>query len=140
MRPTELTRLFAVKPTLAFARGEPYPAGGRVRHRELGKWSVCSADLIRSTSVEQQALALLAYLEPAKAAIQAYTRASAAKPCISFWWDGSDYIGGFSLQSDTMRRLADLCQRIHFHYIYSEDQADSVEPPAGKRRAAAKTR
>lgn len=116
--PEEISKTFDITPTASHSRGAVYQskAGPRVRGTNL--WRVDSDQLVKSTSTEKHALALLEVLEPKKRLIQRYAKASQARICISIWWEGlTPPNGGFSMRSETMRRLTDLCKEIDFHFV-----------------------
>jgi hypothetical protein len=130
--PDIITKLFGLKPTTAWKSGETYKSKtGRSLVRSVGKWSVESSQLVKSTSVENNALALLQFLESQKEAIQNFSRDMEHRIVISFKWEATDNnYGGFSMTSETMRRLSDLCDDIHFYFIGAKRVAANA-PPKG---------
>jgi len=121
--PIELTKLFGVEPTEIWAKGE----SDGFRQRDFSKWGVRSDHFIKSTNAEKHALALLEVLEPGKVAIQEYAKAN--KVVVSLWWEGLDYVGGFEFHSETMIRLASLCNQMHFHFVCSADLLEKGDRP-----------
>ena len=116
VKPALITKSFGIKPTRAFAAGEPYKSKAGSRVRGFGQWAIDSDRLVQSTSPEKHALALLRLLEPRKRAIQGYTKKTTSKVGISIWWEASAAHGGFTLTSATIKRLASLCPEIDFHF------------------------
>lgn len=116
--PEKITKAFDIKPTDSHSRGAVYQSKAGPRVRGTNVWRVESDQLINSTSTEKHALAVLKMLEPKKRLIQRYAKAGKARVGISIWWEGlRPPNGGFSMMSETMRRLTDLCKEIDFHFI-----------------------
>jgi len=116
--PDEITKTFDITPTTSHSKGDVYQSKAGPRVRGNTQWSVRSEQLTQSKSTEKHALALLEVLEPKKHLIQKYAEASKARIGISIMWKGLEPPnGGFSMMSETMRRLMDLCKEVDFHFV-----------------------
>lgn len=116
VQPEEITKTFHIKPTRAFAAGEVYKSKAGKRVRGFGQWAIESGKLVDSTSTEEHASAILKLFEPQEAAIKKYLHATRDRVAISIWWEGSGAMGGFTLESATIAKLAQFCQEVDFHF------------------------
>jgi hypothetical protein len=126
--PRELTKRFDIQPTKAWAKGECYQSKAGPLKRPWSQWCVESSKLTASTSTEKHALALLRILEPKKKAIQAFAKTTKARVGLSIWWESQSRHGGFTMRSETFRRLGSLCKEIDFHYVSSTEPEDESKP------------
>ena len=118
VNPDVLTERLGVTPTKAYAKGDAYTSKAGPRVREFGQWRVESSHLIKSTSTEKHAQAILKALESKKQLIQEYIKNSTDRVGISIYWEATDTAyGGFTLKSDTLRRLTDLCSEVDFRFV-----------------------
>lgn len=119
VNPDAITKSLRLKPTTVNKRGEKYTTkAGRTSIHLVNRWCVESSRLIKSTSVEQNALSLLKFLEPKKNAIRRFAKSTKHRIVIRFKWEATDnHYGGFSMTSETMQRLTNLCSDMHFYFI-----------------------
>jgi hypothetical protein len=131
--PEEITRRFGVKPTKAWAEGDSYQSKAGPRVRATSMWRVESSNFIKSTSTEKHALKLLKILEPTRKAIRAFAKTNKGRIGISVYWEATDAeYGGFTLRSNTMRRLTSLCKEIDFRFVSSSPEQKGKQA-AGRR-------
>ncbi|WP_434043647.1 MULTISPECIES: DUF4279 domain-containing protein [Sorangium] len=111
--PAEVTAAVGVLPSRAWSKGECYESkAGGTRKRPLGIW-VVTCD---GSDVQQCALELLAVAEPRAAAIRRMADAAGATISVGIWWEPAGGQGGFTLSSDVMRRISELCDRVDVYF------------------------
>ncbi len=116
--PVEITKEIEINALRSFAKGEVYKTKrGGDRSRSTGHWSISSENIIKSTSTEDHAQYILEQLEPKAKIINKYIKAPHIRVSIIFWWEASDEHGGFTLSSDTLGRLCQLCNDVDYQFI-----------------------
>jgi hypothetical protein len=116
--PNEITKALGVEPTRAFAKGENYQSKRvGIRQRPIGHWSVSTEGLVDSTSVECHALKLLELFDIESDALKALQGNEDYRISVVVWWEALEGHGGYTLSSETLRRLTCLCTDIDFQFI-----------------------
>lgn len=116
--PSEVTNFIGINPSRAFAKGEEYiTKRGKTRQRPIGHWSISSEMAVQSTSPEKHAKFLLDLLEPKTDKILRFVEDKNYRVSFVFWWEAMDEHGGFTLSSDTIGRLCQLCNDVDYQFI-----------------------
>ena len=112
--PSMVRALVGVSPSRAWAKGEPYPAprSKQILERHSGLWAVTCKD----ATVEGAAQSLLKLMEPHVESMRAAAAQSQGSVSVAIWWDPAAGQGGFTLDSDIVKRLAELGERIDFYF------------------------
>ena len=118
IKPTEITNDIGIKPSKAFLKGEEYLTQmGEKRYRPIGHWPITSELIIDLTSTEEHAKYILEKLEPKFENIKKYIKDPNIRTSLIFCWETIDGHGGFSLSSDTLKKLCQLSIDIDFQFI-----------------------
>ncbi len=119
--PIEITNDIGINPSKSFAKGEDYRTKkGGIRQRPTGHWSISSERIIQSTITEDHAQYILEQLESKAKIIKKYIEDPYIRTSLIFWWEATDEHGGFTLSSDTLGRLCQLCNDIDYQFIGGE--------------------
>ena len=94
-------------PNRAWMKGAEFamPSGTKAR-QPFGLWAVEA----EGNDVETVALDLLRLVEPCIGAIRECATGAQGTMSVGIWWAPDDDQGGFSVSSDVVARLADLCE------------------------------
>ncbi|WP_438006554.1 DUF4279 domain-containing protein [Sorangium sp. So ce321] len=111
--PAEVTAVIGLLPSRAWSKGDSYESkAGGVRKRPFGIWVITA----EGSDVEQCALGLLAVAEPRAAAIRQAAEAAGATVSVGVWWEPEGGQGGFTVASDVLRRISELCDRVDVYF------------------------
>jgi len=129
--PDAATLVLTLEPTHALAKGQSIPAGriGKARVQPTGYWSLSTADVVASTSLERHLLYLLDALEPSTAAIHALSDSDDIKADFFCYWLSATGNGGPEVSPETLGRIASLGASlgIDFYGPYDDD-AEPAQP------------
>jgi hypothetical protein len=109
--PARVSEIMGLQPASSHAKGElssrtktPFP------------WGVWAVEFT-GAEVEAAALRLLEILAGKKDAIAQVVSQMSATPSVNIWWEPEGGQGGYTISSETIRKLADLCERIDFSFV-----------------------
>jgi hypothetical protein len=111
--PSAISEKSALVPSRAWVKGELYSSrSGQVLTKHTGIWAITR----RASTVEAAANELLTAVEARMAEIRLAASQANARIAVGIWWDPEAGQGGFSIPSDVMKRLSELCERIEFYF------------------------
>src|SRR5262245_19014405 len=115
--PVSVTAGLGIAPSRAWAKDEEFLSKAGPLRRPWGMWHLSTEGSVTSRSPEQQALYLLALLEPKVDFLRRFLDDSDYLVLVKFWWESRDNIGGVELSSRTIARLTGISNFIGFTVI-----------------------
>jgi len=115
--PEEITKTLGVRPSWAFRKGDRYKSVSGILEQPWGVWAVDSKDAVKSREPEAHAKYILDLLEPRADQIRRLIGGKDLHVSMRIWWETYGSTTGYSLKSETVRRLASLCQELNFTFI-----------------------
>lgn len=111
--PARISELVGVASSRGWTKGDQsFSRSGQVIPRHSGLWALGCRDIC----VPDAADSLLKLLAPHAARLRTAAREAEGTISVSVWWDPAARQGGFTLSSETLKRLAELGDRIDFYF------------------------
>jgi|GEM_PF-4239302 len=130
-RLTFLTSLLGIAPSSAFEKGDEHMSHTGVMTRPWSVWTLKSTGHIESESMVDHVAWLLDILEAKTDKIKELKDNPAYETSVGIDIPSPNAIGGTSIPSDMVRRLAVLSNRMNFRlWGYIPDEFESVDSPS----------
>jgi len=124
LNPNEVTEALGIHPTRTYARGDTFRTHTGSKQRPWGVWILSTEGAVDSASPERHAQYMIEQIWPKRRQLGKYLKDPAYYIDIYFRWEVADTVSGFTVASETVRRLAGLCNFISISFCSHDDPVE----------------
>ncbi len=116
--PKSFSNRIGLNPTNSFNIGDTFKTKtGSIVKRPYSLWSITTENECNSTNVNKHFDLIIKLLEDKMDIIKNYMNDDGLRIYISVWWESQDGHGGYSIQSDLINRVSNLCNELDFYFL-----------------------